>query len=322
VREDDLTTRPIAQSGDGSDTRRGRRAAVAAADRADRAARPDRSAGTGARIGDRVAGRRPERASGSPAGRPFRSLAALAMISGLVATAALPAYGALAPTTGAPLDLDVHGLASGAGTGTQSYSVAADVTWTGASRSDYTATTVQELERIAADERAAEARSRAAAAAAAAAKAGSSSSAPTTSNAVPVMGSGVVRWPLEVPFRVGDRVGARGGAHKGTDMLAAGGSPIINSLDGVVTVSREDDTTGYGVMVTVQSVLDGRRVTIIYPHMQYGSRRVVAGETVAAGQVLGSVGSTGRSTANHLHYEVHIDGVVVDSLVWLETNAG
>jgi murein DD-endopeptidase MepM/ murein hydrolase activator NlpD len=56
--------------------------------------------------------------------------------------------------------------------------------------------------------------------------------------------------------------------------------------------------------------------------MQTGSRQVAAGQTVTAGQLVGLVGSTGRSTANHLHFEVYLDGTAVDSLAWLEANAG
>uniref|UniRef100_UPI0005630F5A LLM class flavin-dependent oxidoreductase n=1 Tax=Microbacterium sp. B19 TaxID=96765 RepID=UPI0005630F5A len=54
----------------------------------------------------------------------------------------------------------------------------------------------------------------------------------------------------------------------------------------------------------------------------YGSRQVQAGDTVAAGQLIGLVGSTGSSTANHLHFEVHINGSVVDPYAWLQQNAG
>ena len=53
-----------------------------------------------------------------------------------------------------------------------------------------------------------------------------------------------------------------------------------------------------------------------------GSRQVAAGQTVTAGQLVGLVGNTGRSTANHLHFEVYLDGTAVDSLAWLEANAG
>ena len=54
-----------------------------------------------------------------------------------------------------------------------------------------------------------------------------------------------------------------------------------------------------------------------------GWRMVVnSGQTVVAGQMIGRVGSTGSSTANHLHFEVHINGSVVDPWAWLVANAG
>jgi murein DD-endopeptidase MepM/ murein hydrolase activator NlpD len=56
--------------------------------------------------------------------------------------------------------------------------------------------------------------------------------------------------------------------------------------------------------------------------MIYGSRQVQAGETVAAGQLIGFVGSTGRSTANHLHFEVHVNGGLMEPIAWLAANAG
>jgi murein DD-endopeptidase MepM/ murein hydrolase activator NlpD len=56
--------------------------------------------------------------------------------------------------------------------------------------------------------------------------------------------------------------------------------------------------------------------------MTYGSRQVQAGETVAAGQLIGFVGSTGRSTANHLHFEVWVNGSLYEPYGWLAANAG
>lgn len=107
----------------------------------------------------------------------------------------------------------------------------------------------------------------------------------------------------------------------GTDMLAAGGTPVFASVDGVVRVSQEE-YGAYGVAVTLESVLNSQRVGTVYPHMQYGSRQVSVGQTVSAGQLIGFVGSTGRSTANHLHFEVYINDTAVDSLAWLQANAG
>ena len=72
----------------------------------------------------------------------------------------------------------------------------------------------------------------------------------------------------------------------GTDMVAAGGTPVYASVDGVVRISQ-DSYGGYGVTVVVESVLNGQQVSTVYPHMQTGSRQVAAGQTVTAGQLVG-----------------------------------
>ncbi|QPE05490.1 M23 family metallopeptidase [Microbacterium schleiferi] len=237
--------------------------------------------------------------------RPVRTLTALSMVCGLVATFALPAYGA-----GQPTDQDSPTLQQVASEDAQSLVVASGNGGAQLNRESYAATTPEEIERKKAAEAAA-ARARAS---------GSVASIPFDPSMVSPS-SGVVRWPLGGPFRVTDRFGARGGAHMGTDMVAAGGTPVYASLDGMVRISQ-DSYAAYGVTVVVDSVLNGQRVSTVYPHMQTGSRQVAAGQTVTAGQLVGLVGSTGRSTANHLHFEVYLDGTAVDSLAWLEANAG
>ena len=69
--------------------------------------------------------------------------------------------------------------------------------------------------------------------------------------------------------------------------------------------------------ISIDHVIAGQKVSTLYGHMTYGSRQVGAGQTVQAGQLIGLVGSTGSSTAYHLHFEVHINGSVVDPWAWL-----
>jgi len=237
--------------------------------------------------------------------RPVRSLAVLMVVTGLIATVALPAYAPWQPT-----DREIPTLQQVASEDAQSLMVASDATGTQLTRESYSATTQAEIDQKKAAEAAAE-RARASAQVA---------SVPFDYSIVP-QGSGLVRWPVGGPFTVTDRFGARGGAHMGTDMVAAGGTPVYASVDGVVRISQ-DSYGGYGVTVVVESVLNGQQVSTVYPHMQTGSRQVAVGQTVTAGQLVGLVGSTGRSTANHLHFEVYLDGTAVDSLAWLEANAG
>lgn len=242
---------------------------------------------------------------GSPAFRPVRALAGLVVVTGLVATVALPAYAAWQPA-----GAEISTLQQVAADDAQSLVVASDSAVGQLSRESYAATTQEEIDQKKAAE----------AAAARASEAARVASVPFDYSMV-TPGSGAVRWPVGGPFTVTDRFGARGGAHMGTDMVAAGGTPVYASVDGVVRISQ-DSYGAYGVTVVVESVLNGQQISTVYPHMQSGSRQVSAGQTVAAGQLVGLVGSTGRSTANHLHFEVYLDGTAVDSLAWLEANAG
>lgn len=93
-----------------------------------------------------------------------------------------------------------------------------------------------------------------------------------------------------------------GGAshHRGVDVAAAEGSEILAAADGVVRFSG--DRGGYGNTV----VLDhGGGVTTLYAHASELS--VEEGERVLKGQIIGRVGSTGRATGDHLHFEVRVD---------------
>ncbi len=231
-----------------------------------------------------------------------RTMTILTAVSGLITAFALPSYAAM------PTDIENQTLQQIGATAAQSLVVASDVSVPPLIRGSFSATTPEEI----AQKKAAEAASTRANAQLATARFEFSMVTP---------GSGVVRWPLGGPFTLGDGFGARGGVHMGTDMLAAGGTPVFASVDGVVRISQ-DSYSAYGVAVVLESVVNGQRVRTIYPHMQTGSRQVAVGQKVSAGQLIGLVGSTGRSTANHLHFEVYIEGTAVDSLAWLQANAG
>ena len=88
--------------------------------------------------------------------------------------------------------------------------------------------------------------------------------------------------------------------HQGTDLAAPAGTPVLASFSGTVIDAGDMGNLGNAV------VLDSGSVRTRYGHM---SRAIVsAGESVNKGQVIGFVGSTGRSTGPHLHFEVwHLD---------------
>lgn len=95
--------------------------------------------------------------------------------------------------------------------------------------------------------------------------------------------------------------------HPGLDISADYGSPVYATADG--TVQGAEAQSGYGNLV----VLDhGYGLETRYGHL---SRfKVRTGEKVKRGDVLGYVGSTGRSTAPHLHYEVRVNGRLLNPL--------
>lgn len=103
--------------------------------------------------------------------------------------------------------------------------------------------------------------------------------------------------PLKSWTRISQLFSSR---HKGIDLAAPKGTPIYAAADGKVVAAGDgvwDDS--YGLHVAIQHGSDYTN----YAHMS--EINVKAGQTVKAGQKIGEVGSTGNSTGNHLHFEVH-----------------
>ncbi|MFV5688507.1 M23 family metallopeptidase [Flavobacterium sp. ZT3R25] len=96
--------------------------------------------------------------------------------------------------------------------------------------------------------------------------------------------------------------------HKGMDFSANTGTPIYATGDGVI--AKADNTaSGYGNHIVIKH---GYGYETLYGHLS--KYKVRAGQHVKRGDVIGYVGSTGRSEGPHLHYEVHKDGNVVNPL--------
>jgi murein DD-endopeptidase MepM/ murein hydrolase activator NlpD len=101
--------------------------------------------------------------------------------------------------------------------------------------------------------------------------------------------------------------------HPGIDLSGAYGTPIYATADG--TVLRAGwNSGGYGNLVELDH---GRGITTRYGHMS--AILVNAGDHVTRGQQVGRMGSTGRSTGNHLHYEVRIDGRAVNPIPFMKS---
>ncbi len=99
--------------------------------------------------------------------------------------------------------------------------------------------------------------------------------------------------------------------HTGIDFRAETGDPV--HVTGAGTVIASGRQGGYGLSVDVDH---GNGVVTRYGHMSRIA--AVTGQTVKVGDVVGYAGSTGRSTAPHLHYETRVGGEAVDPSHWLE----
>ena len=98
--------------------------------------------------------------------------------------------------------------------------------------------------------------------------------------------------------------------HKGVDLSAPTGTPIYATADGFV--SKAEWYSSYGNYVSIEH---GAELQTRYAHM---SRIAVApGSRVKKGEIIGYVGSTGRSTGPHLHYEVRIGGEAVNPIPYM-----
>lgn len=119
-----------------------------------------------------------------------------------------------------------------------------------------------------------------------------------TPNAGAVSATGNWIWPAAGAISQGFKAW-----HKGVDIANHDGGPILAADSGTVLVASWADNTGYGNRV----VLDhGNGLKTLYGHMS--SFSVVVGQTVKRGDKLGMMGSTGRSTGTHLHFEIRTSG--------------
>src|SRR3954451_23243626 len=101
--------------------------------------------------------------------------------------------------------------------------------------------------------------------------------------------------------------------HPGIDLAGTYGTPIYATADGTV-MHAGWNSGGYGNLVEVDH---GRGITTRYGHMS--AILVSPGDHITRGQQVGRMGSTGRSTGNHLHYEVRIDGRAVNPIPFMKS---
>ena len=128
---------------------------------------------------------------------------------------------------------------------------------------------------------------------------------------ISIIEDGELCWPLPghtyISCNFGDDDAYGNSGHRGTDIPAPEGTPILAAHGGTVIISGWNNSYGNQVLLD-----NGAGLSTRYAHMTAAA--VSAGETVTAGQVIGYVGNTGDSTGFHLHFEVMQNGVRVNPL--------
>lgn len=99
--------------------------------------------------------------------------------------------------------------------------------------------------------------------------------------------------------------------HKGIDLSSPVGTPVYATADGVI--SRADWFSSYGLYISIEH---GGEMQTRYGHLS--RLNVAEGQMVHKGDLIGFVGTTGRSTGPHLHYEVRVEGVAVNPVPYLQ----
>jgi len=97
--------------------------------------------------------------------------------------------------------------------------------------------------------------------------------------------------------------------HEGVDLVAPAGTPVVAAADGIVVGAAPNGR--YGNWVRIEH---GGKLASVYGHLSAFARGLQPGTIVSRGDVVGYVGSTGRSTGAHLHFELQVDGKPVNPI--------
>lgn len=133
-----------------------------------------------------------------------------------------------------------------------------------------------------------------------------------------VYNGGMFAWPCPGYTRISDEYGYRMHPilgteqfHNGLDMAAPGGTPILAAYDGDVVAASYSSSMGNYIMID-----HGSGLYTIYMHAS--ALYVSKGQTVYKGETIAAVGTTGRSTGNHLHFSVRLNGNYVSPWNYLK----
>ena len=118
------------------------------------------------------------------------------------------------------------------------------------------------------------------------------------------------RFLCPVDYKYISRFRSDEDGHRGDDLCADEGTEIRAAADGVVLAAQEHYSWGNFVEIDHGTDADGLRWVTLYAHMK--SCAVQVGQTVTAGQVIGYVGHTGYTTGNACHFEMHVNGTLVE----------
>jgi lipoprotein NlpD len=119
----------------------------------------------------------------------------------------------------------------------------------------------------------------------------------------------LLQWPLRGVLYA--RFGKKGREpHDGIDLAAPAGTPVRTAAEGVVLFAGPQ--AGYGLIVLVQHE---RGLVTVYAHSR--DVRVRSGQAVRPGQVIATVGESGKTSGPHLHFEVRVEGEPVDPMRFL-----
>ncbi len=124
-------------------------------------------------------------------------------------------------------------------------------------------------------------------------------------------------WPVD--GKVSSPFGSRGGRkHEGIDIPMPAGTPISAAKSGTVERTGNNSTIGFRGYGNFILINHGGGFKTFYSHCQ--KVNVKAGQKVLQGEIIGTVGSTGRATANHLHFEIRVNDVKVNPVPYLSGN--
>lgn len=116
--------------------------------------------------------------------------------------------------------------------------------------------------------------------------------------------------------------------HKAWDIANQAQTPVYSTCDGTVenvsfpysTNSIDTSDTQGGNIIKISCEVNDLKYQVLYGHLYPNSAKVSIGDSITKGQEIATVGTTGYSTGNHLHYQVSLDGQVVDGMSLVDFN--